>query len=126
MIVEKCKYTEDHEWVYLDEEIATIGISNHAIEELGEIVYVELPDKESSVEQSEEFGTIESVKTVSSLFAPVSGKVVDTNDHLGDSPNLINDSPYEEGWLIKVEINNIDDYEKLMTYEEYQTFLETQ
>ncbi|MBI60433.1 glycine cleavage system protein H [bacterium] len=119
------KYSEDHEWIFLENSIATIGVSQYALDELGEIVFIELPEKDSDVTQKSEFGTIESVKTVSSIYAPVSGKIIDVNTTLADQPELINSDPYNNGWLIKVEISDLSELDSLLSFEEYQLFLKT-
>ena len=119
------KYTEDHEWISLVNDIATIGISKHAVDELGEIVFVELPELDSNYKQKEEFGSIESVKTVSSLYLPVSGKVIETNKTLENNPELINNSPEENGWIVKIEIENNSETENLLSESDYQTYLES-
>ena len=119
------KYSEDHEWIFLENSIATIGVSQYALDELGEIVFIELPEKNSDVTQKSEFGTIESVKTVSSIYAPISGKIIDVNTTLADQPELINSDPYNNGWLIKVEISDLSDLDSLLSFEEYQLFLKT-
>lgn len=119
------KYSEDHEWIFLEDSIATIGVSQYALDELGEIVFIELPEKDSDITQKSEFGTIESVKTVSSIYAPVSGKIIDINTPLADQPELINSDPYNNGWLIKVEISDLSDLDSLLSFEEYQLFLKT-
>ena len=119
------KYSEDHEWIFLENSIATIGVSQYALDELGEIVFIELPEKDSDVTQKSEFGTVESVKTVSSIYAPVSGKIIDVNTTLADQPELINSDPYNNGWLIKVEISDLSDLDSLLSFEEYQLFLKT-
>lgn len=121
---ENLRYTQEHEWVSLDGNIATIGITEHATEELGEVVFVELPSTDSEYEQNEEIGTIESVKTVSSIYSPISGKIVETNDELGDSPNTINDQPFGNGWLVKIECSDASEVDELMTYEDYQAHIE--
>ena len=119
------KYSEDHEWIFLEDSIATIGVSQYALDELGEIVFIELPEQDSDVTQKSEFGTIESVKTVSSIYAPVSGKIIDVNTNLSNQPELINSDPYNNGWLIKVEISDLSELDSLLSFEEYQLFLKT-
>jgi glycine cleavage system H protein len=119
------KFTEEHEWVNLEGDIATIGISLHAAEELGEIVYVDLPAVGTQFEQMDEFGTVESVKTLSSLYMPVGGEVTEVNKHLVKEPGAINESPYEDGWLVKIKVADEKEVDDLMTYSEYQQFLET-
>ena len=126
MLPEELYYTEDHEWVKIDNNIAIIGITEHAADELGEIVYVELPKLNLELSQSDELGSVESVKTVSSLFSPVSGKVIESNTDLEAAPDTINDSPYENGWLVKLQASDLQEVEDLMNYEDYKTFLTTQ
>ena len=122
---ETLRYSEDHEWVDVENDIATIGVSQYAIDELGEIVFVELPQKDTEITQKSEFGTIESVKTVSSIYAPVSGTIIDTNTALADQPDLVNSDPYNQGWIIKIQVENKEELDDLMTHEEYQLFLKT-
>lgn len=119
------RYTEEHEWVELNENIATVGVSNHAADELGEIVFVELPTLGTEIGQMDEVGTIESVKTVSSLYSPLTGKIVEVNTELENQPNLVNESANDEGWIFKVEIEDSAEVEDLMTEDEYNTYLET-
>ena len=118
-------YTEDHEWVTVDGDTITIGISSHAAEELGEIVYVEMPNTGDEIQKSDEFGSVESVKTVSGLYAPVSGTVIETNEAVVNSPELINQFPFEDGWLIKVKCEDLSVVEDLMNEESYNSFLST-
>lgn len=125
MIPEDLRYTEEHEWIKIDGETAVIGITNHACEELGEIVFVETPEIGSEISQGDEFGSVESVKTVSSLYAPVSGTVTEINEELENNPDLVNESPYDAGWLIKVELADQAEIDDLMSPEEYETYLET-
>lgn len=119
------KFTEDHEWIKIEENIGTVGISKHAVEELGEIVFVELPKLNSKFNQKDEFGSIESVKTVSSLYIPVSGEIIEVNTNLEDNPELINDSAEEKGWIVKIKINNENELENLLNKNEYNLFLES-
>lgn len=121
---ENLRYTQEHEWVSLDGNIATIGITEHATEELGEVVFVELPSVDGEFEQNEEIGTIESVKTVSSIYSPVSGKIVEINDELTDSPNTINDQPFGNGWLVRIECSDVSEVDELMTHEDYLAHIE--
>ncbi|MBN2184347.1 MAG: glycine cleavage system protein GcvH [Candidatus Krumholzibacteriota bacterium] len=123
MVPEDCLYTEDHEWVYIEDEIATIGISEYAAGELGDIVYVELPDVGADVQQTDSIGTIEAVKTVAELFSPISGKVIEINDSLIDDPEIINRSPYEDGWFVKIEMNDKGELDNLLDFGKYQEFL---
>ena len=108
-VKENLKYTKDHEWVKLDGNIATVGITDFAQGELGDIVYVEVDTVDETLDKDEVFGTVEAVKTVSDLFLPMSGKIIEFNESLSDSPESINDSPYEKGWIIKVEVSNLEE-----------------
>ncbi|MBI2340202.1 MAG: glycine cleavage system protein GcvH [Deltaproteobacteria bacterium] len=117
------KYSKEHEWVKVDGNVATIGVTDYAQDQLGDIVMVELPAERALVVKDEAFGVLESVKSVSDIFAPVSGKVSEANDPLTDSPGIVNEDCYGEGWLIKVEISDPADVETLMTAEQYEKFL---
>jgi glycine cleavage system H protein len=119
------KYTKDHEWAKLDEGLAVVGITNYAQEQLGDIVYVELPQPGDPVEKSQSFGIIESVKAASDLFAPVGGEVVAVNEDLVDRPELVNQDPYEGGWMVKVQPEDENQMDDLLTAEEYAAHLET-
>ena len=114
------KYTKEHEWVSLDGETATIGITDYAQSQLGDIVFVEFPDINSEINQNETFGVIEAVKTVADLFAPVSGEIIEVNSSLEDSPNFINSDPYGSGWIIKVKIKDSNEYNGLMSSDDYE------
>ena len=118
------KYTKEHEWVSLDGETATIGITDYAQSQLGDIVFVEFPDINSEINQNETFGVIEAVKTVADLFAPVSGEIIEVNSSLEDSPNFINSDPYGSGWIIKVKINDSNEYNGLMSSEDYEEHIQ--
>jgi len=113
------KYSEQHEWVKAEGRLATIGITEFAQGELGDIVFVELPKVGDDIRFGEPFGSVESVKTVSELYAPVSGKVVQVNEALNDAPERINEAPYEDGWMIVVEMSDAAELEKLWTPEKY-------
>ena len=113
------KYTKEHEWVKVDGVTAIIGITDHAQSELGDIIFVEFPDIDQEIEKDEPFGTIEAVKTVADLFAPISGKVTEINEDLEYSPEQVNSDPYGEGWIVKVSIDNAGELEELMTPEQY-------
>ena len=113
------KYTKEHEWVKVDGVTAIIGITDHAQGELGDIIFVEFPDIDQEIEKDEPFGTIEAVKTVADLFAPISGKVTAINEDLEDSPESVNSDPYGEGWIVKVSIDNAGELNELMTPEQY-------
>ena len=118
------KYTKEHEWVSLDGETATIGITDYAQSQLGDIVFVEFPDINSEINQNETFGVIEAVKTVADLFAPVSGEIIEVNSSLEDSPNFINSDPYGSGWIIKVKINDSNEYNGLMSNDVYEEYIQ--
>ncbi len=113
-------YTESHEWVRIDGDLATIGISDFAQHELGDIVFVELPDAGAKVSAGEPCGSIEAVKAVEDINCPISGKVEEKNSDLEDSPDMINKSPYEDGWLFKVRMSNMDELENLLSASDYQ------
>ncbi|OZM55993.1 glycine cleavage system protein H [Lottiidibacillus patelloidae] len=117
------RYSEEHEWVKVDGNKVTIGITDFAQSELGDIVFVELPEIGDDIEADEPFGSVESVKTVSELYAPVSGKVVEINENLEDSPEFVNESPYEKAWMIVVELSDPSEIDKLMTAEAYETMI---
>jgi len=114
------KYTKEHEWVRLDDNIATIGITDYAQGELGDIVFVELPGVGDTIKQSDTFGTIEAVKAVSDLYAPVSGKIVEVNPALEDEPMLINSDPYHDGWMIKIEMSDMSEADNLLEAPAYE------
>lgn len=129
MIPENLKYTEDHEWVRIEGLKATIGITHHAQDQLGDIVFVEVPEVGREVEKGDTFGVVESVKTVSDLYAPVSGKVVAQNENLVESsssfePELINASPYDKGWMIVIEVTDASCFEELLDHQAYQALVE--
>lgn len=114
------RYTREHEWVRIEDALAVVGITAHAQDQLGDIVFVELPDEDSSLSQFEKFGEIESVKAVSDLFAPLSGRVAETNPRLEDEPELVNGSPYGEGWMLKIEMSDARELEQLLTAAQYE------
>jgi glycine cleavage system H protein len=113
------RYTKDHEWIKLDENIATVGITEFAQSELGDIVYVDIDSVGKSLNAEEIFGTVEAVKTVSDLFLPLKGTITNVNPALSNQPELVNSDPYGEGWMIKMTVENVTDYESLMTAEAY-------
>ena len=117
------KYTKDHEWVEVEGSQATVGITDYAQGELGDIVYVEIESLDESLEKEEVFGSVEAVKTVSDLFLPVSGKVIEINESLEDSPELINEDPYEKGWIIRMEIENLEELIDLLDSESYKKLI---
>ncbi|MCD1117625.1 glycine cleavage system protein GcvH [Chryseobacterium turcicum] len=118
-IPENLLYTEDHEWVKIENDMAYIGITDFAQHELGDIVYVEIETLGEKLQQHEVFGTVEAVKTVSDLFLPIAGEVVEINPKLESNPELVNSDPYGEGWMIKMKVNNLADTEGLLTTESY-------
>lgn len=117
------RYSEEHEWVKEEDNKVRIGITAFAQSELGDIVFVELPEVGDELKADEPFGSVESVKTVSELYAPVSGKVVEVNEDLSDSPEFVNESPYEKAWMVTVELNNTDELDGLMTAEKYDEMI---
>lgn len=117
------KYHQEHTWVRIEEQLAYIGITDHAQTELGEIVYVDLPEPGSRIEAGQEFGQIESTKTTSAMIAPISGEVLESNGLLEDDPDLINRSPEQDGWITKISPSNPGELETLMNREDYQALL---
>jgi glycine cleavage system H protein len=117
------KYSKEHEWVAVEDTVATIGITDHAQEQLGEIVYIELPAVGDKISKDDPFGVVESVKAVSDIYAPVTGTVIEINEDLPESPETVNEDPYGDGWLIKVKITDMSDLEDLMDAEEYTELL---
>lgn len=124
-IEERFLYTKEHEWVNLDGETATIGISDYAQGQLGDITFVELPSTGDEVEQFEEFASVESVKAASDIYSPMSGKVIEVNEVLESEPGVINKSPFEKGWLAKIQISDKEEVSSLMTAEEYDSYLKS-
>ncbi len=113
------KYTKDHEWVKVEGDIATVGVTDFAQGELGDIVYVEVDTLDEELEREEVFGTVEAVKTVSDLFMPISGEVIEFNESLETNPEKVNEDPYEEGWMIKIKISNPSEIDELLSSEDY-------
>ena len=122
-IPKELKYTKDHEWVKIEGDNATIGITDYAQGELGDIVYVEIESLGDELNKEEIFGSVEAVKTVSDLFIPVSGKITEMNESLEDNPELINEDPYGEGWIIKMEIKDVSEIEQLLTAQAYKELI---
>lgn len=120
---ENLKYTKDHEWIKIDGDIATVGITDFAQGELGDIVYVEVETVDETLEKEEIFGTVEAVKTVSDLFLPLSGKIIEFNESLESEPEKVNEDPYGEGWMVKIEISNPDEIETLMDQDAYKKLI---
>ena len=127
MTLDALKYSEEHEWVRLESDgAAVVGITDFAAESLGDVVFVELPDVGAELTQFDKMGEIESVKAVSDLYSPVSGTVAARNEELLDSPELVNDSPYDGGWMLRVDISDNAELDKLMSHAEYQAMVEAQ
>ena len=122
-IPNELKYTKDHEWIAIDGEIATVGITDFAQRELGDIVYVEIETVGELLKADEVFGTVEAVKTVSDLFIPVEGEILELNEDLETSPEDVNNDPYDKGWMIKMKVSNASDLDKLLTSEEYKKLI---
>ena len=118
-IRENLRYTKDHEWISIDGDIATVGITDFAQSELGDIVYVEVDTIDENLNKDDVFGTVEAVKTVSDLFLPVSGEILEFNESLNDNPELINESPYDEGWIIKMKVEDSDQLSELLDSKSY-------
>ena len=114
------KYTEEHEWVSVDGDVATVGITDYAQSELGDLVFVELPQVDESVAQMQVFGTVEAVKAVSDLYAPVSGTITEVNELLNDAPETVNKDPYGEGWMIKIKLSDTSELDNLLSAEDYK------
>ena len=119
-------YTKDHEWILIQDNIGTIGITDYAQHELGDVVYVELPEVGDTFDANEPFGSVESVKAVSEIFCPVSGEVVEVNAKLEESPELINQSPHDKAWMIKIRLSKPDELKELLNAQEYEEYLQEQ
>ena len=117
------KYSKEHEWVKVEGNTVTIGITEYAQGDLGDIVFVELPEVDDEINEGDTFGSVESVKTVSELYAPVSGKVVESNEELEDSPELVNESPYEKAWMVKVELSDESQLDDLLSADQYKEMI---
>jgi glycine cleavage system H protein len=120
------KYSREHEWVLVEGKVATVGVTAFAEEQLGDVVFVELPAVGDKVTKDEAMGVVESVKAVSDVYAPVSGTVLEVNDDLPESTELVNEDPYGDGWMVKIEMSDPTDLDELLTAEEYQAFVEEQ
>jgi len=118
------KYTEEHEWVRVEDDLCVVGITEFAQEELGEVVFVDLPEVGQVFDAHDEIGTIESVKAVAEVYTPVAGEIVETNDAVIDDPELLNDDPHGEGWLVRVRFSSASDLDGLMDAEAYATFID--
>ncbi|MEJ2078243.1 MAG: glycine cleavage system protein GcvH [Acidobacteriota bacterium] len=117
-------YTKEHEWVLVENDTATVGITDYAQQELGYVVYIELPDEGVTFEAEESFGSVESVKAVSEIYMPLAGKVLEVNADLVEAPEVINEDPYGEGWMIRIAVDDVAQIDQLMSTEEYQSYLE--
>ena len=124
MIPDELKYTSEHEWARIDGDLATIGITDHAQQELGDITFVEVPEVGGTLKQNEVFGTIESVKAASDLYAPLSGTITEVNPDLEESPEVINESPYEKGWILKIKMSDKSEEDALMSAGDYEKVVE--
>ena len=114
------KYSKDHDWISIENEIATIGITDHAQESLGDIVFIELPKVGRLINAGDQVGVVESVKAASDLYAPISGEIIEVNNELTNSPQLINSDPENSGWYMKIKLNDVEELKKLMNYDEYK------
>lgn len=123
MTPEDSRYAKSHEYIHVEGNIGTIGITDYAQKELGDVVFVELPQVGSQLEMGDELGSIESVKAVSELFSPVTGEVVEINEALADKPDLVNSDPYGDGWMIRVKLSTPDEVEELMTADDYEDYV---
>lgn len=123
---EDLKYTEEHEWLLVENDIVTVGITDFAQDSLGDVVFVELPEVGTQLEAGKVFGVVESVKAVSDVYAPVTGEVVEVNDELPDSPEILNTSPFEDAWMVKIKINDPQELESMMDAGAYRSFVEEQ
>lgn len=121
---EELKYTDEHEWVLVEDDVVTVGITDFAQDQLGDVVFVELPEVGDSVEAGSTFGVVESVKAVSDVYSPVTGEIVEINESLPDEPEVVNTSPYEDGWMIKVKLSDASSIDDLMDVAAYQEFVE--
>ncbi|MBG3870415.1 glycine cleavage system protein GcvH [Staphylococcus haemolyticus] len=123
VVPSELKYSKEHEWVKVEGNTVTIGITEYAQGELGDIVFVELPEVDDEINEGDTFGSVESVKTVSELYAPVSGKVVESNEELEDSPEFVNESPYEKAWMVKVELSDESQLDDLLSADQYKEMI---
>lgn len=123
-IPQDLKYSKEHEWASIEGDVVTVGITDYAQDELGDVVYVELPDEGSETKRDEPFGVVESVKAASDVYAPVSGKIVEVNEVLSESPELVNEDPYGEAWMVKIRVADASELGDLMTPAEYAKYVE--
>jgi len=124
-IPEELKYTEEHEWVRIEDNIAVVGITDFAQGELGDIVYLEIDTLDSQIDSNQVFGTVEAVKTVSDLFMPIAGRVIEVNPSLEDKPELVNDDPYGKGWIIKIDISEQTQIDSLLSPSDYKNLIDS-
>ena len=117
------KYTDDHEWARLENDIITIGITDFAQSELGDIIFVEFPELNINVSQKDPIGTLEAVKTVADIFSPIAGTIVELNENLESKPELINENPYNEGWILKIKVNNPSEFDSLLSHSDYEKII---
>jgi glycine cleavage system H protein len=122
MVPTDCRYTREHEWIRIEDDIAVLGITDFAQKELGEVVYVDLPEIGHVFDAHDEIGTIESVKAVAEVYTPVAGEVTEINEALADDPQLVNEDPYADGWLVKLKFSSSSDFDDLMNAEEYEQY----
>ena len=113
------RYSEDHEWMRVEKDVLILGITDYAQSELGDIIFVELPDINTIVSSKESIGTIEAIKTVADIYSPIDGEIIDINEQINDSPDLINSDPYEKGWLVKIKIKVLSQLDNMLTKEQY-------
>lgn len=125
-IPEELKYSKDHEWVLVEDDVATIGITDYAQESLGDVVFVELPNEGDNFNAHDPFGSVESVKAVSEIFTPIGGEVIETNEDLNDTPEVVNDDPYGDAWMVKMKMDNPGEVDGMMSAEEYEEYLESE
>ena len=124
MTPEDSRYAKSHEYIHVEGDLGTIGITEYAQKELGDVVFVELPQVGTHLEQGDELGSIESVKAVSELFAPVSGEIVEVNEALADKPELVNTDPYGDGWMVRIRLTDVTEADEMMGAEEYDEYIE--
>ncbi len=123
---EDLRYSKEHEWVRVEGNVATIGVTKFAVEQLGDVTQVDLPKEGETVKKDDVFGTVESVKAVSDVYAPLTGKIVKVNFPLADSPEYLNDEPYDEGWMVQIELANVKELDALLTAAQYVQYLKEQ
>jgi len=123
MYPEEYKYSKDHEWIKIEGDVGTIGITEFAQKQMGDVVYVEMPETGTELEENQTFGVIESVKAVSDMYSPISGEVVEVNEALNDAPELVNEDPHGKGWIMKIKIKDPAELEEMMSFSDYEKFL---